>query len=117
MLVKQASFRNHDDVAGAQPDIALEIVSGFISSVVEHEDRFVAAGATPPHLNAVLSQQMGRCRRPSAIACISVVGCRTTYDPGLITSPVMKIFGFRSSSGMSFGALATATVTSRFSSL
>src|SRR5665213_1943903 len=53
-LVKQASFGNHDDVAGAQPDIAFEVEAGFVSLIVELENRLVAVRRPPSHLDTAL---------------------------------------------------------------
>src|SRR5207247_10983669 len=50
-LVEQAALRHHYDIAGAQPDVAFEISARFVGPVVEHENRFVAAGSAPSHLD------------------------------------------------------------------
>src|ERR1700737_2614480 len=57
ILVKQASFRNHNDVAGAQRDVTFEVSASFVGLVIEHEYRFVAARRPSPHLDAALGSK------------------------------------------------------------
>src|SRR5260370_19107260 len=56
-LVEQTPFRNHNDVAGAEPDVTFEVGAGFICLVVEHEDRFVAARAASSNLDTLLCRE------------------------------------------------------------
>src|ERR1700721_740451 len=51
-LIEQASLRNHNDITSMQGNIPLKILAGFVSSVVEHEDRFIPTGTTPSYLDA-----------------------------------------------------------------
>src|SRR5437868_289979 len=60
LLLKQASFWNHDDVAGVQGDIAFEVLTGLVSAVVEHEN-VLARPTPPPHHDAALGR-----KRPKA---------------------------------------------------
>ncbi len=91
-LVEQTPFRNHNDVAGAQPDVTFEVGARFICLVVEHEDRLVPSSAAPSHLNTLFpcerakpprqSNSLHKCRRladdigsrPDNLACNENLG-------------------------------------------
>src|SRR6185437_14832502 len=47
LLFEQASFGDHDDVAGAQGNVALEVLTGFVGFIVKHEDILARTAATP----------------------------------------------------------------------
>src|SRR4249920_2611949 len=64
-LVKQASFRNQNDITSAQSDVAFEIGTGLIGFVIKHEDGFVPAGPATPYLNAVLCGERAYTARQS----------------------------------------------------
>src|SRR6266849_83461 len=49
LLLKQASFWDHDDVAGVQGDIPLKVLSGLVGPVVEHENVLAGPTTTPDH--------------------------------------------------------------------
>src|SRR5438105_690894 len=56
LLLKQASFGDHDDVASVQRDIAFKILTGLVSAVVEHEN-VLARPATPSDHDAPLGRK------------------------------------------------------------
>src|SRR6266851_9304203 len=49
LLLEQASFWDHDDVAGVQGDIPLKVLSGLVGPVVEHENVLTRPTTTPDH--------------------------------------------------------------------
>src|SRR4029077_13736672 len=64
-LVEQTSFRDHNDITRAQPDITFEVCARFIRLVIEHEDRFVAASAAPSNLDTLFRREWAHtaCKR------------------------------------------------------
>src|SRR3979490_1114064 len=89
-LVEQTSFRNHDDVAGAQPDVTFEVKTGFVSLIIEHENRLVAARGASSHLNALLGCERAHATRKRD-RLHQGVGRRATYAPGPINFSEHKI--------------------------
>src|ERR1700704_3303707 len=62
LLLKQAPFWDHDDVAGVQGDIPLKVLSGLIGPVVENEN--VPAGPpTSPDHDAPLGRERAEASR------------------------------------------------------
>src|SRR5258705_13812564 len=49
LLLEQSSFWDHDDVAGVQDDIPLEVLSGLVGAVVEHENVLAGPTTSPDH--------------------------------------------------------------------
>src|SRR4029077_10465691 len=62
-LVEQTSFRDHNDIARAQPDFTFEVCARFIGLVIEHEDRFVAACAAPSNLDTLFCGERAHATR------------------------------------------------------
>src|SRR5258708_12883121 len=79
ILFEQASLRNHDDITGPQRDVAFEVRAGFISLVVEHENRLTPAWLAPSYLDA---PPRAKVSNPSRKGDRLHQGCRLPDDIG-----------------------------------